>query len=110
MLGSDKIRQELNNDRNVIIISIASLWELAVKLSIKKIVLNKTLTEIQAYIIKSDFMLLDISFEHLNALSVLPDHHKDPFDRLHIAQAITENLSIISADEHFKSYPVNVIW
>ena len=56
------------------------------------------------------FKMLDISFDHLNTLSTLPHIHGDPFDRLLIAQAITENLTIISADRHFDNYPVKVIW
>ncbi len=105
-----KLQDELNNDQNSIAISIASLWELTIKISLKKIVLSKTLQEVQVYILERDFVLLNISFEHLYHLSNLPHYHKDPFDRLLIAQAITENLIIISADQYFKSYPVKVIW
>ncbi len=105
-----KLREELNDNQNSILISIASLWELAIKISLKKIELTKSLAEIQAYIAKRDFVFLNISFKHLYTLLDLPHHHKDPFDRLIIAQAITENISIISADQYFKSYPINIIW
>jgi len=54
--------------------------------------------------------MLGIEFSHLNTLLTLPQHHGDPFDRLLISQAITENLTIISADGHFASYPVEVFW
>ena len=54
--------------------------------------------------------MLNISFKHLNALPGLPTHHRDPFDHLLIAQALTEDLTIISADKQFKTYPVRVAW
>lgn len=105
-----KFHDKLNDAQNRIVISVASLWELAIKISLRKIELNKTLSEIHSYLIERDFGLLNISFEHLKVLSILPHHHRDPFDRLLIAQAISEDLTFISADQHFKSYPVNVIW
>jgi PIN domain nuclease of toxin-antitoxin system len=106
----DKIRGEINNDNNIVIISVASLWELAIKLSLKKIDTNITLPYIEAHILERKFTMLGISFKHLNALSALPHHHGDPFDRLLIAQAITEDLTIILADKEFQAYPVRVKW
>ena len=112
--GSDKLpqklREELDNDQNTILISVASLWELAIKISAKKIELSKSLQEVQAYIVERAFVFLNIFFEHLYTLLGLPHYHKDPFDRLIIAQAITENISVISVDQQFIPYPVNVIW
>lgn len=112
--GSDnlpqKLREELNNNQNSILISIASLWELAIKISSKKLELSKLLQEVQVYIAERDFVFLNISFKHLYTLLDFPHHHKDPFDRLLIAQAITENIAIISADQYFKAYPVKTIW
>jgi len=94
----------------LIVISIASLWEFAIKISLKKIDTKINLPDIEAYLIEREFNLLSISFKHLNALSALPTHHGDPFDRLLIAQALTEDLTIISADKEFQAYPVRVIW
>ncbi|WP_299291293.1 type II toxin-antitoxin system VapC family toxin [uncultured Mucilaginibacter sp.] len=112
--GSDKLpqklREELDNDQNTILISVASFWELAIKISAKKIELTKSLQEVQAYIVERAFVFLNISFEHLYTLLDLPHHHKDPFDRMLIAQSITENIAIISVDQQFKPYSVNVIW
>jgi PIN domain nuclease of toxin-antitoxin system len=106
----NKIRKEINNGENGIVVSIASIWELAIKLSLKKIETKINLQEIQAEILKREFTLLGISFDHLNALSTLSQAHGDPFDRLLIAQAIAEGLTIISADRQFKNYHVEVIW
>lgn len=100
----------LENPDNKIIISTVSLWELTIKISLKKLEIDKSLSEIEQYINDKDVELLDIKFNSLTALSSLPYHHKDPFDRLLIAQAIAENLSIVSADRYFHAYPINVIW
>ncbi|HEY8781987.1 MAG TPA: type II toxin-antitoxin system VapC family toxin [Mucilaginibacter sp.] len=105
-----KIRDLINDGDNLIVISIASLWEFAIKISLKKIDTKINLPDIEAYLIEREFNLLSISFKHLNALSALPTHHGDPFDRLLIAQALTEDLTIISADKEFQAYPVRVIW
>jgi len=67
------------------------------------------LDAIQKYINEKDVELLNIQFDSLIILSDLPYHHKDPFDRFLIAQAIAENISIISVDKYFKSYAVNII-
>jgi PIN domain nuclease of toxin-antitoxin system len=105
-----KVREELNNPENTIVISIASIWELAIKLGLKKINIKNTLPEIEDYIAERDFTMLNISFRHLTALAELLQYHSDPFDRLLIAQAIAEDMTIISADKQFKDYPVNVLW
>jgi PIN domain nuclease of toxin-antitoxin system len=100
----------ISNPQNKLYLSIATLWELTIKMSLKKLKCDKNINEIEGYILSKDFQLLDISFSHLITLSNLEHHHGDPFDRLLISQAISENLSIISADKHFEVYPVNVIW
>ena len=106
----DKILKELDDADNHVTVSIVSLWELAIKISLKKMETKITLEEIQADILKRDFIPLPISFGHLNALSSLEFYHGDPFDRLLIAQAIVENLTMMSADKQFTAYPINVIW
>jgi PIN domain nuclease of toxin-antitoxin system len=94
-----------NSDK--IIVSIVSLWELTIKSSLGKIELNNSLQDIKKELDTNvKFDIINISFEHLVILSKLPHHHKDPFDRLLISQAISENLTIISADQHFNAYPV----
>ena len=107
---SGEVRDLINDDDNSVAVSIASIWELAIKLSLKKIETKISLPDIEAYIIEREFTMLNISFKHLNALSALLIHHRDPFDRLLIAQALTEDLTIISADKEFQAYPVPVIW
>lgn len=105
----DRYKYQLDNTENSIFVSIVSIWEIAIKINLGKLEVTKSLTEIQSYLIKRNFKLLEVKFTHLNTLLTLPLHHKDPFDRLLIAQAITENLTLISADQHFQAYAVNLL-
>jgi PIN domain nuclease of toxin-antitoxin system len=92
-------------------ISLASIWELAIKISLNKLKLTKKLgVFISEYIHVNNFYLLDIKIEHIDLLSDLPFHHKDPFDRLLISQSIIENLPIISKDSLFDFYNVKRYW
>jgi PIN domain nuclease of toxin-antitoxin system len=100
----------IENERNKIVVSTVSLWEITIKLSAGKLEMFKTLQEIKQYFEDKDIELLDINFNALLSLLNLPYYHKDPFDRLLISQAIAEDLSIISADKHFEAYPAKVIW
>lgn len=100
----------MHDPQNQLYISIVSIWEITIKLSLNKLDLTKSIKQIEEYILSKDYKVLNISFEHLKTLSELPHHHNDPFDRLLIAQAISENLTIISADRHFSAYPAGVIW
>lgn len=58
----------------------------------------------------NDFSLLDITISHITVVATLPLHHRDPFDRLLIAQAVTENILILSADKIFNAYPIRRLW
>ena len=91
-------------------ISIVTLWEIAVKYSLKKLELNISLAEFFNLIHSSDINIINISTEHLLILNSIEHHHKDPSDRIIIAQAIAENFTIITKDENFSKYEVNIIW
>ena len=94
-----------------LLLSVASLWEIAIKLNIGKLTLPKQYAEFMSEQIKiNDIEILPISLEHLNLLSTLSLHHKDPFDRLIITMALTENLTVISKDSAFDSYGIKIIW
>lgn len=107
---SAKARYDLDNPLNKRFVSIVSLWEVVIKASLSRLDFVKTANEVIALLEINDIKLLNISLSQLDVLSTLPYHHNDPFDRLLIAQAITEDLAIISADRHFDAYPVNVSW
>ncbi|MBE9141714.1 type II toxin-antitoxin system VapC family toxin [Planktothrix mougeotii] len=94
-----------------LLLSIASLWEIAIKVNIGKLSLPKQYAEFMTEQIRvNDIEIVPVSLENLNHLSTLPLHHKDPFDRLIIAQGLTENLTIISKDSAFNFYEIKIIW
>ena len=99
------------DENNALFISIASFWELAIKMSLAKIELeDDALTRLKTWCDDNTVQLLPIKLDHCQRLQTLPFHHRDPFDRLLIAQAMCEQLSLISVDGHFADYGVNVIW
>jgi PIN domain nuclease of toxin-antitoxin system len=91
-------------------VSIASLWEIAIKLNLGKLKLNTHFSVIPEQILINGFKLLPITFDDTLILSTLPLIHRDPFDRLIIAQATTNQLAIISCDKQFADYNVSTIW
>jgi len=96
---------------NSLFVSIASFWELAIKMSLGKIDLaDNAIEQLQAWCTDNAIGILPIEMNHCIRLQTLPFHHRDPFDRLLIAQAECEKLSIISADENFPVYEIEVIW
>lgn len=96
---------------NELYLSIASLWEIAIKVTIGKLELLEPFEElIPKELSKHEIKILPIEIKHLVKIIQLPIHHRDPFDRLIIAQGNVEDYPIISADSVFKAYPVNVIW
>lgn len=99
--------ENLNNERFV---STVSLWEIVIKSSRDKLELKKSFKELNQSIVDNDIQIITVQISHLNTLLILQHHHSDPFDRLLISQAISEDLTIISTDKHFKNYPVKVIW
>ncbi len=83
-------------------VSSASIWELAIKIKLKK--LHADINQIVDAIVTSDFIELPISARHASAVTSLPDIHRDPFDRILVAQAICEPLILLTDDECLKSY------
>ena len=103
-------KKSIEDTANDILISIASLWEIEIKASLGKLVLRASVEKIHAVATQQGMRILPISVEHLIQLRGLPFHHRDPFDRLLIAQAITEKADIISGDQFFPLYPVRIVW
>lgn len=100
----------IKNIDNTCYISVASLWEISIKISIGKLKIKVPYDNLSELLWKNSIYLLSIKFEHTQKLISLPYYHKDPFDRLIISQAIVEKISIISKDEHFNKYDVKVLW
>lgn len=97
--------------QNVLWFSVASIWEMQIKLQLGKLQLTLPLKEIIGSQQRTNGIeLLPITFEHVLALESLPAHHKDPFDRLLVAQAIVEDAVLVSADPNIARYAVRVVW
>lgn len=101
---------EIINTEPTIFVSIVSLWEIAIKKSIGKLQIDKSISEIEDLCIKKEISILPIKSKHLDYLELLEKIHNDPFDRLLICQAKTEDLCIITKDSIIPSYSVNTIW
>lgn len=108
---SDKLgpaaREIVADPAHDILVSIVSLWEIAIKIRIGK--LDADLNEITDAIPAEGFTLLPISPEHLKILMGLPIHHRDPFDHLLMAQALSEQASFLSGDSQMDHYPIERI-
>ena len=104
------VRNKIKDLNQSCYLSIASLWEITIKHQIGKLTLNRTLEELFEFLIRNEIEIIDITLEHLLSLSKLPSVHSDPFDRLIISQAISENLTIITRDKIFKKYKVKQQW
>ncbi len=100
----------VHNEDNQIYVSIVSLWEIAIKSSIGKLEIKNSMEEIAGICLKYKIELLDINPQHLDQIANLPQIHGDPFDRLIISQAITENLTIVTSDSIIPKYDANTIW
>ena len=91
-------------------LSIVSLWEISIKSALGKLAINGPYEGVIQDVTENGIQLLPISFAHTLQQHQLPFHHRDPFDRMMIAQAMVENLPLISADASFDAYPVERIW
>jgi PIN domain nuclease of toxin-antitoxin system len=101
----------LRNRSNDLHLSAASVWEMAIKHSLGKLETDIPLSDLVAQgREKIQLRLLDMTTAHAVSVEALPFHHKDPFDRLLIAQALWEEMTIVSADGRFDSYGVKRVW
>ena len=91
-------------------LSIASVWEIAIKVTIGKLELTYPFYTIEEKLGLNNISILPVKFEHTNQLISLQLYHRDPFDRMIIAQSITEDLTIISKDKNFSLYPIKLLW
>jgi PIN domain nuclease of toxin-antitoxin system len=106
-----KAKQILTSDTDELIFSLVSLWEIAIKMKIGKFnKLGSSVAYIRDEMTEYGMELLPIRYEHILRLESLPHHHGDPFDRLLIAQAMTESIPIVTSDAKFKAYDVKLIW
>ncbi len=102
-------REIIVGSNNDIFVSIASLWELAIKISIGKLTLAKPLVDVIRQIATENIEILPILPEHTLQVSILPFHHRDPFDHIIIAQAQFEKLPVMTDDTEFSSYKIKTL-
>ena len=107
---SDKARKLVESHPTANFVSVATLWEIAIKVSLKKLELSGGFSEIKSQLDQNGFQLLPITWEDTLLIASLPFHHRDPFDRILIAQSMNNRMSIITKDEDFKKYPVSLLW
>ncbi|MCY3665020.1 MAG: type II toxin-antitoxin system VapC family toxin [Gemmatimonadetes bacterium] len=108
---SETARGELSDTENELYLSPASYWEIAIKISIGKYNLTEPLAAfVKREIIANNFKVLPIDIDHTAEISALPFHHKDPFDRMLIAQSMVENFPLVSRDTILDQYGVVRIW
>ncbi len=105
-------KELIGSPANERFLSVASLWEMSIKASLGKLRLELTFDRIiSEHIDANAISLLHISAEHLDILTSLPFHHRDPFDRLIIAQGHSENIPVVSKDKAFEEYKeIQCIW
>lgn len=108
---SKTARAAIEDIENTCYISMASFWEMSIKINLGKLTVNGlTLSEFMDEVAENDFKTLDIQRPHILENERLPLYHRDPFDRLIIAQAIADNMTIVSSDDAFDAYPITRIW
>ena len=106
---STEVRTQIENNENLL--SIASVWEMAIKYSSGKLSFDLPFEVfIEQQISNNGIDLLEIRTAHIKVVATLPLHHRDPFDRLLIAQAMVEQIPILSADSAFDAYSIQRLW
>ena len=108
---SGRARGLIENPNNEKLLSIVSLWEIAIKVRLGKLELDKPFEQVFPETLDFNcIQILDITVDSLIKLTTLPFHHRDPFDRLIIAQGFVEGLPIITVDTIFDAYSINREW
>jgi len=107
---SKTVQSLIENTNNKKFVSIGSLWEMAIKISLKKMEFDGTIPEIIDLIEQNSFELIPISTAHIAELERLPIVHRDPFDRMLVVQAMVEDLVILTRDENIPQYNIRTKW
>jgi PIN domain nuclease of toxin-antitoxin system len=108
---SPKAHALLADGNNDLILSVASVWEMQIKIQLGKLRFKAPLGElVESQRQTNGVQVLPVALEHVLALDALPAQHKDPFDRILVAQANVEGAALVSRDPAFSSYPVKLVW
>jgi PIN domain nuclease of toxin-antitoxin system len=104
------IRMIIEDPANQVDVSIASIWEIGIKISIGKLILSKSLSELITQLKTDHIGILPIEPNHIIDLLALPAFHKDPFDRIIITQAMAAQSKLVTSDTIIHQYPVDILW
>ena len=108
---SKRAKRILTSDTDELVLSLVSLWEIAIKIKTGKLTaVGSSVSYLRDEMTTYGMELLPIRYEHILQLEALPSHHGDPFDRLLIAQATTESIPILTSDDRFTLYDIPLIW
>jgi PIN domain nuclease of toxin-antitoxin system len=105
-----KAKNLIENTKNEKYVSIASIWEVAIKIGLEKLYFDGDTNEVAALVEQNGFQILPISIAHTVKYESLPLIHRDPFDRMLVAQAIVEKLTILTIDLNIHKYEVKTSW
>lgn len=104
---SGPVREALRLPETEVFVSVVSAWEIAIKTACGKLRVD---ADVEAEVERDGFSKLGVEFRHAAEAATLPLHHRDPFDRMLIAQARVEGLTLVTADARFKPYAVPIFW
>jgi PIN domain nuclease of toxin-antitoxin system len=107
---SSKAKNAILDEDNVKYVCVVSLWEMSIKVAQGKLNLKSPFETVLDDVYNNGFKLYDINFNHILKNTTLEWHHRNPFDRLLISQAIVDNFTVVTKDENFPSYPIQIIW
>ncbi|MBX7158545.1 MAG: type II toxin-antitoxin system VapC family toxin [Verrucomicrobiae bacterium] len=105
-----KVQRWLENADNKVFLSVASLWEMAIKVNISRLKLLVPFETMVEQLPQMGFELMPIELKHVTRFSSLPLHHSDSFDRMLVAQAMEEKLNLVSSDRSLSRYGIKVMW
>ena len=104
---SEKASAEIANGENLVFVSAVVVWEIRIKEALGKLCIPPNFREVLE---KENFENLPITSSHAHAVARLPAHHRDPFDRMLVAQALEESLNVVTHDRQIGLYDINILW
>ncbi len=108
---SEAARETIADERNDLLFSVVSGWEISIKAGVGKLDLPETPRDfVTGQVLLNDLRVLTVSLDHALRVYDLPNHHRDPFDRLIVAQALSEGVPVLTADPLVARYSVETIW
>lgn len=108
---SDHTRNLMCDSNNELLLSTGTIWEIGIKVGLNKLPLAEPYEDFMSRCVAANNLtILEISVKHVGVFTTLPFHHRDPFDRLIIAQALSEGIPVVSGDAAFDAYSVTRVW